>query len=364
MPNRIDIPDINDINAAWLSVQLEKAGLVGAKVRRVSHNPVGTGQGGHVFRLSLEYDGAGQELPQTLIAKFPSSDPLARQASVAQKIYLREVQFFKTLAPQLALTRPRLPRAYYAEINGHGPEFLILLEDAAPAVQGDQTKGCSTELARLAVHGLVGLHAPSWHNASIIDLDWLADDHNSRNGFILQIYRDALPHFIDRCGEALAAEELKLVERVAQAALFPSEAPAMRPHCLVHSDYRLDNMLIDDRNTPPDVFIVDWQTMIVGNPMRDSAYFIGGCLSKEQRQPLEKDLIREYHAGLVAAGVADYAWSQCWDDYRQSTFHGLMNAVVAMLYARKTERGDALFRIMGQRHARHALDLGAAEFIQ
>ena len=364
MLNVCDIPEIKDITASWLTTQLRAAGFDALTVKSIARQPVGTGQGGHCYRLTLDYENPQPGYPKTVIAKSPSSDPLGRQAAVEHKIYLREVQFFKALAPRLKLTLPRLPRCYYAEIHGQGPEFLLLLEDVAPAVQGDQIKGCSTDFAGFVVPGLVGLHAPSWHNPSIVGLDWLIDDQRVRNEWIMKIYRQGLPHFVDRCGSALSKDELKLVERVAEATLFPSEAPAMGPHCLAHSDYRLDNMLIDERTSPPDVFIVDWQTLIVGNPMRDACYFLGGCLTAEQRTPIEKDLVRDYHTKLVDAGVSGYVWQQCWDDYRQSTFHGVMTAVVAMLYVMKTERGDALFRLMGQRHARQALELGATEFIK
>lgn len=364
MLNVSDIPEIEDITAPWLTARLRAAGFDSLTVKRIALHPVGTGQAGHCYRLALDYDNPQPGYPKTLIAKLPSSNPLGRQAAVEQKIYLREVQFFKALAPRLKLTLPRLPRCYYAEIHGQGPQFLLLLEDAAPAVQGDQIKGCSTELARSVVLGLVGLHEPSWHNPSIVGLEWLIDDHRVRNEWIMKIYRQGLPHFIDRCGSALSKDELNLVERIAEAALFPSEAPAMEPHCLVHSDYRLDNMLIDDRRSPPAIYIVDWQTLIVGNPMRDVSYFLGGCLTSEQRTPIEKQLVRDYHNKLLEAGVSRYTWQQCWDDYRQSTFHGVMTAIVAMLYVMKTERGDALFRLMGQRHARQALQLGATEFIK
>ncbi|HKT73715.1 MAG TPA: phosphotransferase [Steroidobacteraceae bacterium] len=358
------IPAIDEITAPWLTVQLRAAGFEDLRVKSFASQPVGTGQGGSCYRIALDYEHPQPDHPRTVIAKFPTRSELGRRAAVEQKIYLREVQFFRQLAPRLSLTLPRLPRNYYAQINGHGPEYLLLLEDAAPAVQGDQIKGCSTDFARWVVPGLVGLHAPSWHNPAILGLDWLIDDQGARNAWIMKIYRQGLPHFVDRCGTALTRDELKLVERVAEATVFPSECPAMQPHCLVHSDYRLDNMLIDERTSPPDVFIVDWQTMIVGNPMRDASYFLGGCLTAEQRTPIEKDLVRDYHSRLLEAGASGYPWQQCWDDYRQSIFHGIMTAVVAMLYATQTERGDVLFRTMGQRHARQALQLGAAEFIQ
>ena len=33
------------------------------------------------------------------------------------------------------------------------------------------------------------------------------------------------------------------------------------------------------------------------------------------------------------------------------------------MIVQQTERGDAMFTVMAQRHSRHALDLGAEEFL-
>ena len=45
---------------------------------------------------------------------------------------------------------------------------------------------------------------------------------------------------------------------------------------LMHGDYRLDNMLFDPDRTR--VTVVDWQTLGVGLPARDLAYFTGTSL--------------------------------------------------------------------------------------
>ncbi len=38
-------------------------------------------------------------------------------------------------------------------------------------------------------------------------------------------------------------------------------------------------------------------------------------------------------------------------------------AVVASMIVQQTERGDAMFTAMAARHSRHAIDIGAAEFL-
>lgn len=361
MAQTSEIPEAEEISAGWLSQKLQAAGYRGAEVRAFTAETVGTGQAARCFRFALEYADPQPSFPQAIIGKFPSADPNSRQAGKEQKTYMREVNFYRHLRSRVSI---QLPKCYAAEIEGDGPEFALLLEDVSPARQGDQISGCSPALARSAILGLVGLHGPSWGDAGILGLDWLDEgDPLAHSQFITGIYQAGLPHFVERCGDALTRAELDMVEAVARAPLFPSEPPVLKRRCLIHSDYRLDNMLIDESRSPPDMFIVDWQTIVVGNPMRDVAYFLGGCLLPDDRAAHETAIVGDYHAALVAAGVADYGRDECWDDYRRASFHGLMNAVVAMLFVTKTERGDRLFATMAQRHARQAVELGAGEFL-
>jgi hypothetical protein len=93
------------------------------------------------------------------------------------------------------------------------------------------------------------------------------------------------------------------------------------------------------------------------------AYFIGAGLRPEARRAVEDGLVRRYHAGLGAAGVAGYGWEQCWHDYRRGTWSGLVMAVAASMLVARTDRGDQMFLTMADRHARHALDLDALAVI-
>ena len=42
---------------------------------------------------------------------------------------------------------------------------------------------------------------------------------------------------------------------------------------LEHYDFRLDNVLIDERQRPPTITTVDWQSVRVGKPLQDVAFF-------------------------------------------------------------------------------------------
>jgi hypothetical protein len=97
------------------------------------------------------------ELPDTLIVKLPSQDEAVRERVALG--YKSEHAFYTEVADTLAMP---LPYCYYCEIDRNGADFVMLLADLAPAVQGDQLLGCSVDEARLAAQALAGLHGPRW----------------------------------------------------------------------------------------------------------------------------------------------------------------------------------------------------------
>jgi hypothetical protein len=353
------IPTPADVDAQWLTERLRTGGYPDTEVQSFTATRIGTGQIGQCIRYELELSGTDPEAPRRLVGKFPSDDALSRDTGVALRNYYREVQFYRTLAAALPIATPR---CYHADIAGEGPEFVLLLEDLYPAVQGDQLAGCSPTVARSAVLELVGLQAPTWCDARLKQHDWLHQEA-PRNG-LQELYGQMLPGFVDRYGPALSADEVEILSRVASAPACPLFAPLATPFCLEHVDYRLDNMLIDERTEPPRLTVVDWQSVKVGQPLNDVAYCLGGGLVPDQRRPVEQDIVRDYHRALVESGVAGFDWQSCWDAYRRSTFAGFGVTVIASMIVQQTPRGDEMFLTMARRHTRHALDLGAAEFLE
>ena len=101
----------------------------------------------------------------------------------------------------------------------------------------------------------------------------------------------------------------------------------------------------------------------LGSPLTDVAYFLGAGLLPETRREAETDIVRAYHEALQKAGVDGYGWDACWSDYRRGTFGGFAVTVIASMMVQQTERGDEMFVAMARRHSRHAIDLGADEFL-
>jgi aminoglycoside/choline kinase family phosphotransferase len=339
-----------------LTTALRESGALasGARVVAVDQEPVGTGQMGDCLRLALTYD-REVAAPATVVAKLPSSNETSRLTGMAMRTYEVEVRFYQDLAPSLPV---RAPHCHHADIDLATGDFVLLLEDLAPARPGDQVAGCSVDQAALVLEEAARLHAPRWGDASLRDMDWLERySPEARDG--LQAMLTVLwPNFVERYGDALDDDVVALGHRFIEH-LGAWYALRAEPHTVVHNDFRLDNLLFGVAEGGPPVAVVDWQTVGLGPALADVSYFLGAGLQIEDRRAHEEALVRGYHDALLAAGVDGLRWEDCWGQYRTFAFSGFHMAVLASMIVERTDRGDAMFLAMAGRHGRQALDLGS-----
>ena len=352
--SKASIPTTPDaITPEWLSE------VLGAPVVAIHKQMVGTGQMGDSVRLTLEYDGAPKtDQPTSLVAKLPAQDPTSRATAAAVRSYEIEVSFYRELLPTLPV---RAPRCYEARHDPVSDDFILLLEDLAPARQGDQLSGCSIDEARLAVAELPKLHAPRWGDPVLTTLPWLHRNTDDSAVMTTMLVTGLYDGFRTRYADRLEPEVFELCERfIPRLGAYLTTRPGA--WTVAHGDYRLDNLLFGTAEGGPPVAVVDWQTVAHGPGVADLSYFIGAGLLAADRHAHEDDLVREYHAAMNAAGV-DLDWDDCWEQYRRYTFAGLMMAVAASMLVEQTDRGDDMFMAMANRHGRHALDLDAESLL-
>jgi aminoglycoside phosphotransferase (APT) family kinase protein len=111
------------------------------------------------------------------------------------------------------------------------------------------------------------------------------------------------------------------------------------------------------------VSVVDWQTLGVGLPARDLAYFTATSLNSQLRATIEKDLVDEYHQALLGFGVTGYDPETCWRDYRLGTIQALLISALGFAFATATERGDDMVLAMLGRGCQAVRDLGTLDLI-
>ena len=348
------------LSPAWLTDALRAGGALAsdAAVTAVDATAVGTGQMCDSLRLRLTYD-AATGAPASVVAKLPAADPTSRATAKSLRNYELEVRFYQQLASDLPI---RTPHCLYADIDVDEADFILLLEDMAPARQGDQLAGCTPDEAAVAIAELPKLHAPRWGDPSLAGIEWLHRDPETSQAFMAQLLPILHDGFRARYANRLDDEVTRACD-----ALFPNLgahlAGRQGPPTIVHGDYRLDNLLFGGHDGGVPVAVVDWQTVATGSAMNDVAYFLGAGLLSEDRRDHEEALVRDYLDRLRAAGVESYGWDACWEDYRRGTWSGLIMAVAASMLVERTDRGDEMFLTMARRHARHALDLDAAALL-
>ena len=348
------VSDPDRVTPAWLTETLRAAGLgTDARVVSARSSLVGTGQMGRNLRFELAWSLPDPALPSSVVGKFPSDDPKSRATGQQQGAYEKEVRFYNELAPTVGI---RTPRCLFADVAPESGDFVMLMEDLAPAVQGDQLAGCSVDQAALALGEASRLHAPRWSDPDLERVAFLTAP-SAQSGQLLQaVYKTLWPGFAERYAHSLSRDAMDLSQRLGDR-LAGWVLSGNAPLTLVHGDYRIDNMLFGSEAGGYPVAVVDWQTLGLGAGVADVAYFMGASLLPEQRHSHEEALVREYHGQLLAGGVEGYSWTQCFEDYRRNTFGGIVMAVVASMLVEQTERGDEMFLAMASRHALHALEL-------
>jgi Phosphotransferase enzyme family len=355
-----DIPIVRSagVDASWLTRVFRAAGIE-ATVSAVEARRVGTGQVAESVRFNLAYEGDASGAPATVVGKFPSPDPISREAGVRFGNYVREVNFYRQFAPTAGI---RTPRALYADVDPDSSEFVLIMEDLAPAVQGDQLADLPVDAAALVLEEAAKLHASHWGDDRLDQLPWFFESRTGPNILGAEAISGLWSGFRERYGARIAPHCVEIGEAVT-AAYGRYKSGYEGPKCLVHNDFRPDNMMFGTAAGGYPVTVVDWQTLGYGCCMADVSYFLAGALSRDHRRAHEAELLRGYHRGLIGLGVSDYPFETLWRDYARYSFALFIMAFTAAMVVERTERGDHMFFAMLESGAAHVQDHDALRLL-
>jgi len=354
----VPIPDAPDqVTAGWLSAVLSSQGSE-VSVSHAAVSSIGTGQTGATYRISVRYAAGGRGLPESFVVKLPAQDEAVRDRVALS--YRSEHAFYTEVATTVAVP---LPRCYHCAIAEDGHQFVLLLADMAPAVQGDQIRGCSVAEARLAVTALAGLHGPRWCDPTWLDFSGTVmpkPDEAGASG-LGDITKLAAQITIDKLGPRMSAADretvLESAELIADWLLHSPDR-----FSLLHGDYRIDNLLFDPDRTR--VTAVDWQTLAVGLPARDLSYFIATSLQPAERTACERELVDAYYRALAGHGVIGYDAETCWQDYRFGMLQVPLISTLGFAFSAETERGGDMMLAMLERGSAAIRELKTLELIR
>lgn len=156
MPCRLIPGKPADVTPEWLGA---------ASTRDGSPVEVRAADTGATYRVSVTYADPQPDLPASFAIKLPSRDDAVRDRLPLRACVLPESR---------GQVQIPIPPCYHCGIAGEGGDSVVLLGDMAPAVQGDQIAGCSTEEPRLGVEALADLHGPTWCDPQWADFPGIA----------------------------------------------------------------------------------------------------------------------------------------------------------------------------------------------
>jgi len=336
------------ISADYLSSALQNISN-GEQLRIDSVTPIGTGQMAESYRVKFCESGVDIN---SVVVKVPSQNENSRGASRATRCYELETNFYANLREHVKVATPECLHVWYDAVSD---DFVLVLEDIVEATQGDQISGATMQQAEAAIDELVKLHSPLWGSEKLNDFTWLPKHSVKSSAGTRQLLETVFPGFAERFASTVSAEIISLGARLVEnydgyIAAFPEVLT------VAHRDFRLDNLLFAETERHFDIKVVDWQTVGAMPGACDLGYFIGASFDVDARRDNEQTLVRRYCAGLQAENIGvDY--QDIWAQYRLLGSSGYIMAIVASMLVKQTERGDAMFAVMANRHGQQMIDL-------
>ncbi len=355
---------VDDFTPDWVTAALQAGGTLGEeRVTAVDASSLGEGFGflGSLARLTLTYDRPVAGAPTTVVAKFPALVEMNRQLALQYQVYQREARFFREIKPTVA-SMPT-PNDYYVDIDEATGNGVILLEDLEGKLRiGDQLGSASPREAEQLMSQIADLHATWWGWSEEETIAWVPAFDGPVWAMTAQTLPSLWPTYQQEEGHMLPPGMAEIIERTWEGLPWLGQQLSRGPMTLVHGDYRLDNMFFPEQEGDP-ITIIDWQLMSRGRGPYDVAYFMSQSLNVEQRRETERALVKRYHDGLVAGGVRDYSFDDCFEDYRLAALWCVMYPVAMGGGMANSERAVQMAEEVSRRSFSTILDLDAVSVL-
>lgn len=308
----MDLSAIDQVTPTWLTQIFKKSSLLqNGKIISIQKTPLEDTPFSipKITRLHLIYsDDATGNPPETIIFKIAKRE--------------KEWFFYKELAK--SMQAPPIPRCFYTDNNQETETSYLLLEDLGTThTQTRWPIAPSFSVCEKAMHCIAEFHAFWWQHPNLEndlkDKLTLGDYWINRINLAIK----NLPSFFDFMGDRISTQRKGIYETVLSSSnIFWQPQKSKCALTLIHGDAHFWNFLYPHEETDH-VCAFDWNGWDIGKGTDDLAYMIGLHWYPERRKRFEEPLLRSYHETLLEHGVENYAWEDCWDDYRHSAIMNL-----------------------------------------
>lgn len=350
-----------DITPAWVEGILRRGGHLedGVSVSGVDLERIGEGVGilSIIQKIIPTYSGP-TAAPKSLVVKYPTDDPGQRFTADALTFYVREIVFYRDIAPGAPF---RTARCYAQAIATENTDFTIVMEDISGLTQLNQLAGITLEQAGVLVDQLADFHAMWWDSPKLDEMiGWFPPLSNPVYHMVLPSLWDAgWPAMLERAPEIVPAEIADIGGLWSGKVQWMLDS-LMSPATLCHGDYRADNLMFDGDKP----VVLDFQIVGKGSGIYDLGYFISQSLSRDVRRGHDRELFDRYCDRLAGHGIS-VDRDEMWRQYLITVFFCAIYSVTNWpQYDNMNDRGQSLLRDMLERSLGAIVDVGAMSAIE
>ncbi len=267
------------------------------------------------LKISYSQSSSGQ-LPKKIVVKV--TKPEAYIVGRKEADFYNSIINTKTILPLIT--------CYGTKFSPETKQYYLLLDDLThshnpPAAQWPLPpiqKQCEEAIAVLAE-----IHSYGWDNFGFIE-PHIEQPSEKTIQQRLQQDQKLFPQFVDFLGDRLSAKRIQAYEILFSklGELMWSRLSFTNRLTLLHGDAHFWNFLYPN-NEDNRCVIIDWALWKIGLGAFDLSYMIALHFYAEQRQRMEKPLLKYYLEELQKQNV-NYDWNNFWTDYRISVIYNLL----------------------------------------
>lgn len=304
------ITSFEDINPNWLTTVLQHQGiLTGGSVVTLDKN-CATPFGATVCNINVVYSNdVSDSVPDKLFLKI-----LSGITSVTHR-GIREFQFY-----QLMMTDNHIlpiPKCYYAQYDAESGALNLLLADLSDTHFALEHEIPPTEKQCYQLMDILAqIHAYWWESPKLgLQIGSVPTEQALADEFAEDV--SVYQAFADYLGDRLMPSRRGIYEHIIHKflAIKQKRFANNKKLTLSHGDAHAWNFLYP-RQQQDMPYLLDWEALGVNIGTNDLAYMMAVFWHPARRQWLEESLVKHYHNQLLAHGIQNYTWDDCWYDYR------------------------------------------------
>ncbi|PEL51882.1 phosphotransferase family protein [Bacillus wiedmannii] len=234
----------------------------------------------------------------------------------------KELIYYNKLAPLMNLDS-RILCYEAASLKERSISYLLMEDLSESHYTPDFALQPYSNQCMQVADALASLHASCWNKSGFLNkVDKISGDYTHRR-FLTHRYnetREIMERFIFFMGDRLSNRRQKIYYRLLESSssIFSERFNDLNNLTFVHGDAHFWNFLYPkaDSDYGNRVRLIDWEYWDIGIGCAELAYTFSLWLYPEQRKLMEPIILDRYYKKLILAGVENYSWGQCKQDYK------------------------------------------------